>query len=69
MSKKIIVNAEGVPTATDAKLVDVLTTVLSSDTALTGTYGLAQKALLVAAGMSIESKMRADTFKPSLLGG
>lgn len=69
MSKKIIVDAAGVPTAEDAGLADVFTTILSSDTALTGTYGLAQKALLVVTGMSIESKMRADTFKPSLLGG
>lgn len=69
MSKKIIVDAAGVPTASDAKLSDVFTTVLSSDTALTGTYGLTQKVLLVGAGMSIEAKMRADTFKPSLFGG
>lgn len=64
MSKKIVVDAAGVPTATDAELLDIFTTVLSTDTALTGVYGLVQKAGLVVAGMSFQNKRKIDTFNP-----
>lgn len=55
MSKKIVVDAAGAPTATDAKLVDLFGTLISTDTALTGTYALVQKAGLVAFGMGVQN--------------
>lgn len=51
MSKVITVPATGAPTAEDAKLSDMFSTLLSTDKALTGTYGLLQKAALFGAGM------------------
>lgn len=63
-SKKIVVDAAGVPTATDATLMDVVTTLISTDSAVTGTYGLIQKGLLFVGGMSLQSKRKLGTFNP-----
>lgn len=49
-------------TAKPAELIDVLTTAVSTDSALTGAYGLGQKAALVVAGMSIQSKLKTNSF-------
>lgn len=66
VSQKVTVaeNAAGAVTVTakPAELVDVLTTAFSTDSALTGTYGFGQKAALVLAGMSIQSKRKTDSF-------
>lgn len=52
-SKKITLNADGTAaTVADAKFSDIFTTAVSMDSAVTGFYGLGQKALLVAAGMA-----------------
>lgn len=48
--------------AKPAELIDVVTTAFSTDSALTGAYGLGQKAALVVAGMSIQSKRKTDSF-------
>lgn len=65
-SQKVIVTtaADGkVSAATkDAELLDVVTTAISTDSAVTGAYGLMQKAALVAGGMAIQSKLKNDTF-------
>lgn len=50
-SKKVTIGADGTPTATDAVMGDILSTALSSDSALTGTYGMVQKGLLFLGGM------------------
>lgn len=63
-SKKITVSEAGQATATDAVVGDILTTALSTDSALTGTYGLIQKGLLVVLGMSIQSKRLTGNFNP-----
>jgi len=64
-SKKIVLSADGATaTVTAAVASDILTTAISSDSTLSGTYGFAQKALLVVAGMSIQSKRKLDTFNP-----
>jgi hypothetical protein len=53
MSKKVTLDAAGTAaTVVDATIGDVFTTILSTDSAITGMYGLAQKAVLVAAGMA-----------------
>lgn len=45
-----------------AKLLDTVTTLLSTDSALTGALGLAQKIALVAGGMSLNSKIKTGSF-------
>lgn len=45
-----------------AKLLDTVTTLLSTDSALTGALGLAQKIALVAGGMSLNSKLKTGSF-------
>lgn len=64
-SKKVTV-AEGGATATvvDAKIGDIFSTLLSTDDALTGSYGLLQKAGLVAAGMTVNSYRLRGSFNP-----
>lgn len=66
VSQKVTVaeNASGAVTVTakPAELVDVVTTVVSTDSALTGMYGFGQKVALVVAGMSIQSKRKTDSF-------
>jgi len=53
MSKKITLAADGLTaTVADATIGDIFTTVLSTDSGVTGVYGFTQKALLVAAGMA-----------------
>lgn len=52
-SKKVTVSADGATATTaDAKVSDIFTTAISTDSALTGTYGLVQKLGLVALGMA-----------------
>lgn len=66
VSQKVTVaeNASGAVTVTakPAELMDVLTTTVSTDSALTGMYGFGQKAALVVAGMSIQSKLKTNSF-------
>lgn len=65
-SQKVTVteDAQGAITATTkpAELVDVLTTAFSTESALTGAYGFAQRAALVVTGMSIQSKLKTNSF-------
>lgn len=64
-SKKVTLSADGTTaTVADAKLGDILTTVLSSDSAVTGAYGFAQRAALFVAGMSVQNKRVAGSFNP-----
>lgn len=49
-------------TAKPAELIDVLTTTVSTESALTGAYGFGQKVALVVAGMSIQSKLKTNSF-------
>lgn len=65
MSKKIVLAADGATaTVADATIADIFTSVISTDTAVTGTYGLVQRGLLLVAGMSIQSKRKLGTFNP-----
>lgn len=64
MSKKVTVAADGASaTVADATLSDIGTTVFATDSALTGTYGLAQKAGLVVAGMAAQEFRRSGSLK------
>lgn len=51
-----------VVTHKDASMVDLFTTVISNNSAVTGGYGLIQRAILLAGGMSIQSKLKSKTF-------
>lgn len=64
MSKKIVVAADGTATATEAEFVDVITTALSTDTALTGTLGLVQRGLFLVGGMAIQNKRKQGSWNP-----
>lgn len=57
-------NAQGVigSSTKDAGLVDLVTTVISTDTALTGMLGLAQRASLFIGGMAVQSKLKTNSF-------
>lgn len=65
-SQKVTVtaNAEGVAQATAVKAswMDALTTVISTDSAVTGMIGLAQRGALFAAGMATQSKLKTGSF-------
>lgn len=65
MSKKVTLNAAGdAATVADAGLLDVVTTVFSTNEALTGTYALVQKAALFVGGMAVQSKRVNGSFNP-----
>jgi hypothetical protein len=65
MSHKVIVTGTGA-TATaavsEAKIADILTTAISTDSAVTGTYGLIQKAGLVVLGMGFQSSRKGGSW-------
>lgn len=65
MSKKIVLSADGATaTVANAVVMDVLTTAISTSEAVTGTYGLIQKALLVGAGMAIQNNRLGRGWNP-----
>lgn len=65
MSKKITLSADGTTaTVADAKIGDILSTVVSTDAAVTGIYGLGQKVLLVLGGMMANSYRLRGSFNP-----
>lgn len=56
MSKKVTLSADGLTaTVANATIGDILTTVISTDPAVTGIYGLGQRAGLLIGGMAINS--------------
>lgn len=70
MSKKITLSVDGATaTVTEAKLGDIVGTMVSSDVKLTGGYGFLQSLAWVALGAVAESKKRGGGFLPSLVGG
>lgn len=65
MSKKITLSAdEATATVADATVGDIFSTAISTDSAVTGMYGLAQKALFVAGGMMVNSYRLRGSFNP-----
>lgn len=65
MSKKITLAADGLTaTVADATMGDILSTVVSTDSAVTGMYGLLQKSALVVAGMTVNSYRLRQSFNP-----
>lgn len=56
MSKKVTLSADGATaTVAEATVGDIFLTVLSTDSALTGAYGLTQRAGLFVAGMATQN--------------
>lgn len=65
MSKKVTLNAAGdAATVATATLTDVFSTLVSTDSAVTGMYGLLQRFGLFAAGASVASKRLTGNFNP-----
>lgn len=61
-SKKIVVAANGTASAEDAVFLDVITTAVSTDTALTGSLGLLQRGLFFVGGMMVQNKRKVGTW-------
>lgn len=64
MSLKLTATSVGNATAEDAKIFDIVTTLFSSDQAVTGTYGFIQKGALFLAGMSAQNKRVNNNWNP-----
>lgn len=69
MSNKIVVtpavgSTPAAAVVTDATISDIFTTAISSDSAVTGTYGLVQKALFFVGGMAVQNKRRMGSYNP-----
>lgn len=65
MSKKITLSADGASaTVADATLSDIGTTLISTDSVVTGAYGLLQKGLLVVAGMGVQNYRLTGSVNP-----
>jgi len=65
MSKKITLSADGASaTIDDATLSDIGTTLISTDSVVTGAYGLLQKGLLVVAGMGVQNYRLTGSINP-----
>lgn len=63
MSKKIVLNAGGnAATVSEATLTDMVTTLFSPDSAVTGLYKYGQLALVGAAGMMYGNKRHSGSF-------
>lgn len=64
-SKKVTLSADGnTATVADATIGDIVTTVFSTDSALTGMYGLGQRAALFVAGMAVQNKRVGGSLNP-----
>jgi len=64
--KVTVGGTDAVPTATveDATVTDIFTTVISTSEAVTGVYGIVQKAMLLVGGMALQSKRMGGGFNP-----
>lgn len=65
MPKLVTLNAAGdAATVAEAKPTDILTTAVSTTSAVTGTYGLIQKAALVGLGMAVQNNRLGRGWNP-----
>jgi hypothetical protein len=64
-SKKMVLSADGTTaTVADATLGDIVTSVFTSDTCVTGAYGFVQKAALVIGGMAVQNNRLGNGLNP-----
>lgn len=64
-SKTVTLSADGATaTVANAQLGDVLTTLISTNSAVTGMYGLLQKASLVVLGMAVQNNRLGRGWNP-----
>lgn len=64
-SKKVTLSADGATaTVATATIGDVFTTILSTDSAVTGLYGVAQKAALFVGGMAFQNNRLGQGLNP-----
>lgn len=65
VSKKLTLAADGATAAVaTAEATDIFTTLIDTNVALTGAYGLAQKALLFVGGMALQNYRIAGSINP-----
>lgn len=63
-SKKLTLNADNSVTVTDPTLADVATSLIDTNVALTGAYGLVQKGLVALAGASVQNYRLTGSLNP-----
>lgn len=51
-----------VATAAPAEMLDIVSTLFSTNSAVTGMYGLLQRGGLLIGGMALQSKLKSNTF-------
>lgn len=65
MSKIVTLSADGATaTVANAKAMDIVTTAVSTNSAVTGTYGLIQRGLLLVGGMAIQNNRLGRGWNP-----
>lgn len=64
MSKKVTIKADNTTSVQEAEIMDIVSTAMSTDQMLTGTYNLLQKLAFVGVGMVVQSKRKLNTFNP-----
>lgn len=65
MSKKVTLSADGATaTVAEATIGDIFTTVFSTDSAVTGAYGLVQRAGLFVGGMAAQNYRLGNGINP-----
>jgi len=65
MSKKIVLAADGTTaTVSEAVIGDILTTAISTNEAVTGMYGLVQRAAFFVGGMVVQNKRKNGSYNP-----
>lgn len=65
VSKKVVLSADGATaTVAAATMTDIFTTVVDTNSAVTGMYGLAQKAGLFVAGMAVQNQRLGQGLNP-----
>lgn len=65
MSKIVTLSADGATaTVADAKIMDIVTTAVSTNSAVTGTYGLIQRGLFLVGGMAIQNNRLGRGWNP-----
>lgn len=65
MSKKVTLSADGTTaTVADATFGDILTTAVSTDSAVTGMYGLVQRGAFLLTGMVVQNVRLGNGINP-----
>lgn len=62
--KKVTLASTGTATSEDAVVSDIVTTALSTNTFVSGTYNIVQKLMIFGAGMALQNYRRLGSWNP-----